>query len=641
MLPGAVTPFWIPPTLAAALEQSVVAPVFCVTVNCGRFEPVWADAAPRYSLVQVDEVIGVEVNGEALALAVSAAAVLATPGTYFQDAPTTGTRTVYIHLADGSDPNDPSNVVETFLSYRFSDGATDAGGYWWEPRLIDLPALSAVIPADFKGVVRYGSGTLTLANEDRFFQSRVNQNWDAGTTEVKMGVAGLDWADYVLLATFSNYTPEIDDKHFVMAVREPKADTDQDGTPDLYDTTEFPGLRPEDVGRAMQRAYGFVQDVNPVCIDQGGIEFQVAGHAIFSFEAVRVYNQTTQLWDNVDFASTDLGGARFTLDSLTWAIGQQVAVDFYGRKNTDGTLMANPADVAADLLTAAGYAVDVTANNVARDYLRMGTIGAAALPNDLRSVACYIDSAENVLQRVEEIAFNCRCYFTSTATGALCFKPWRTYRISTVPTVTDIDVLAPGLKRTVLPGLNGSKASKIIVNFAQRPSLKAFSVVTAESPLSQFTRAKGEPVPKTYESLCWKQRDALFLAQSMLAEEQFDSVAYSLSLKWRPFLWRPGDHLNFVSDVQDLNVLAEILEVRLNLTSRKVDLKLGNLRGFNNATGFWSDDADVCPNGASMVWAQDDQKNYRRKETGTWQNDKNQATDTPVGSEDWATSRFI
>lgn len=637
-VPGAVSPFWYPASLAAALDQSVVAPVFLVTVTCGKFEPVWTSVLGLFwQLTDRDEVQSITCNGVAMNLAASAVDVATTPNSWFWGS----NRVLSIHLTADADPNLPAYIIETLLIYRFTDGATgaDAGGKWWEPRLVDLPALGSRIPVDFKGVVQIGGGTLTMANEDDFFTTRLNQNWDAGTTEVKMGVAGLAYGDYVRLATFSNFVPSLDDQRFTLQVKESKADTEAEYPVTTYGTTEFPNMRPDDVGRAKQLAYGFVQDVNPVCIDQVGIEFQVANHAIQSFEAVRVFNTVTNTWDSVNFGSTDLIDAKFTLDSLTWQPGIQVAVDFYGRNNVDGTLMANPADVAADLLTLAGYTVDTTSNNVARDYLRMGA--TAGVPNDLACVALYIDTPQNILQLVEEVAFNCRCYFTSNSAGQFYFRPWRTYRASTVARVTDIDVLKPGLKRDIQPGINGFKATQILVNFSTRPSVGASSQVVASSPLSQYTRDKGGPASKTYESLCWKQRDALFLAQSLMAEEQFDSLVYSLKLKWRPFTWRPGEHLWFVSDVQSLDVLAEILEVRMNLTARSVDLKLGNLRGFNDATGFWSSDSDVCPNGASMTWAHDSQVNYRRKETGIWHNTKDQAIDASPVRTDWATSRWL
>ena len=211
------------------------------------------------------------------------------------------------------------------------------------------------------------------------------------------------------------------------------------------------------------------------------------------------------------------------------------------------------------------------------------------------------------------------------------------------PGVADnFDLLTPGFKRDVTQSISGQgRASQVSVFYGMKNKAQSKSVYTATLPRSQYTRGKSLPVLKTYESICYKQEDAKYLAESLLAEEAQDPTIGSLKMKWRPFLWRPGDHIHLVSDLAGLDVLAEILEVRLNLTQRSVELKIGNLRGFNEAMGFWVDGSDVCPDGSSLVWAQDGQKEYRRHQSGHWHNIKDQATDTPVGALDWRTSTWI
>jgi hypothetical protein len=107
-------------------------------------------------------------------------------------------------------------------------------------------------------------------------------------------------------------------------------------------------MREEDVGKVKPIAYGQIFDVAPVCVHLGEKRFRVAGHAIQGFFGIRMRSAVTGYWVNTGFGTKDNSIAEFTVPD--WDMKAEMAVDFFGKVNADGTLMDNPADVVRDLL---------------------------------------------------------------------------------------------------------------------------------------------------------------------------------------------------------------------------------------------------------------------------------------------------
>ncbi len=650
MLPGEVIPLNTPASLPAALSNSVASPIFCVVMTCGRFEPFWAQvvpAQPLYYLNQEDEVIDVKVNGVSLDLVADQATCLAQPGSWFWADKiifSSITSKIYIHLNNDTDPNERGQVVETFLRYRFSDGATDAGGYWWEPRLLDLPALKIQNPIDFKGLVQTGGGMLTLLNEDQFFKTRMKQNWDAGTTTIIMGAAGLAWANFVTLAVFTNFQPSSNDKNFMLEVKEPKIKLDKPYPPFIYDIYTYPNIRQGDIGKTLQRAYGEKKSVNPVCIDTTNLQFQLAGHQIKSFDGVRVKDLATEEWVTKNFLTTDVATARFTMDPADWTKDQAIAVDFTGLPRIDETVMDNPAEIISDILQDMGEAVNAADFEAARLWYDAGYIdnnGDTSLRISMARPAIYLDNQSSALTVINTILKNCRAYLTTNPDGSYSMRPFRIYQGKDLEMIYDEDMIG-GLRRVPQISPVTNKISMVTVNYGFRDQEGWHQNVTYEIPANQFTRDQKDAVPYVFDSLLYGDDDAAHLAQALANEYIVDPLQYTTRLKWKPFTWKVGDSVSIVSTIHGLDVLAEIVGMNINIKDRGVDLILGNLRGFDEATGFWVLSTDLCPDGSSLAWLPGDpEQQYRRHNAGHWHNAKDQASNSPLGAEDCAVSRWF
>lgn len=643
-LPGQPASIWTPATLEDALSNSVASPLFCVEVTCGKHEKLWTivSAGPSYSVSQSDKVVNVKVNGIALQEEDSLIDTTANANTWFQDA---SASLLYVHLGGDQNPNTRGITVETFLRYRFSDIAADAGGYYWEPRLADLPSLSRKNPIDFKGLVQITGGKLTLLNEDGFFTDRFSQNWDAGETKILMGSIGLAYANFRTLATFSNYGASVNDKSFMLDVKEAKVKIDKLYPQVVYDVYTYPAIRERDIGRGLQRVYGVHRSVDPVCIDVGSGVFQVAGHQIKSFDGVRVKDPETEEWTEVDFDSTDLDIARFSLDSADWNADLEVAVDFSGMPRLDGSLMDNPSEQLSDFLQELNERVDYDAFEDARLWYDAGHTyhpnGDTTERISVASLAVNMDTPVSALTTINAMLANCRAYLNVNAEGEFAMSPWRTYQGSSLQVIKDEDMIG-GLVRVPQQSTLSNKISRSTVNYGFRKQEGWNENYSYEVPENQFTRDQKDTVAFVFDSLLYVDEHAQYLAQALVNEHNVDPLQYSTRMKWRPFPWNIGDSLRIESDIHGLDVVAEIVGLNIHINTRNVDLILGNLRGNDESMGFWVDSGDLTPSGASLAWDPgDSEQQYRRHESGHWHNEKDQASNSPLTAADCTVSRWF
>ncbi len=651
-LPGAVIDPNPPATLTEALARPTASPIFLAEVTCGRYEPAWVPYGfdATYYVFQGDEVVRVTHNGSNLTQQASRAATQANPGSFYWD---TDGELCYIHLADGSDPSDPANTIETFLLYRFSDAPTDIGGYLWDQRLLGLPGLSTRIPDSFNGTVQVGGGRMDFNNLDHFFDQdfntmgnlivpgRIGQNWDAGKTVLKMGAAGLPWNEFQTLATFFNAAHSYNEKRFSLELKERKTLLDRPFPLRLYTADEFPRIRAQDVGRAQQYAFGNIYGVNPVCVDTEAREFRVADHPIVTFNGCRVRNAETGLWEDVNFLSVDEPNALFTLDSADWSDGQDIVVDFSGWSRDNGKLADNPMEQIRAMVEALGESVDEDAYEEARSWYDLGYRHHDATNRiTIRRTSLYLDTQGNGLESIQKLLQNARAYLLVTAEGLFELKVFRNYQASGLELVQDeLDTLGEGLKREAASTSTGTKVTKASVYYRIRGAEGIRSVYTHEATPQQYKRDLRQPSIVTFESLFADVDSAKYLAECLVNEHRVDQAIYSCTMKWRPFQWRVGQHLHVISERHGLDQVLEILECSINLTKREVGLRLGNLRGFEESSGFWTQESDQTPSGEELDWvaqtlgqAIDPENQYRRHQTGIWHNDNNQAQDPNPGS---------
>ena len=660
----------LPPTTFAQLMASIEAsPRFLLQMTAGinffswHFVTGYAYLHPLGDGTgvfnsSVDRIIAVTVNGTALTPVTSSAAVATTMGSFYWDG--YADQALVISMPDGSNPQAQNVTVEATAVFYFSDGPSDANGILWDNRIVSWPSITRRVTPDFSSITQIGNGSVTLANEDHYFDLRRRYNWDNGAATLYMTASGLPWSQAATLATFMVGSSKLQEGKFTFNLQDPKVLCDTLFPSVLYNQTNYPNLDPSAVGNPVQVAYGVIQGATPVCIDTVNGIYQVAGHPILSIDQVRV-KDASDLWQPVAFsANTSL--AQFTLTS--YSPGASVVVDFSGKTNPNGSLMNNAADIVQDLLTQLGLTTDSAGFSNAHNWYDYGYINGNVLARAVvLAPSVYLDSQGSALTTIEEIMVNCRAYLQTAPTGGLTMTPFRSYSITNIPTINDYNNLTPGV---VIDGSGttstyvqaGTKISQCVVNYGIRSAESRVQSVTWSAPANAYTRGKvasGQPqyVQEVVDSLFNNEADALYLAQAIVLQDRVDQSFWTVQSKWLGWNLLPGGGVHVKSPRLCLDQVLEIIGVTFDLNARRVTLTLGNLRGFEQSAGFWCNDSDLTPNGNSLAWPAggelwdgDGETEYRRHYCGHWHGEDDFAVNTANltgtwSDEDHAVSRWM
>ena len=635
--------------LAEAVADSIMAPVFCMTITSGYRAFAWvqvgSSAKYAYQLgdgtgilnSSVDEIVALYVNGVAYTQVYSPGALAGGSKWMWDVGYAPGDLRVLIEMPGGVDvdPKLGGNVIELLAMYRFSNVPTDAGGYAWKPWITTLPSLQNRVAIDFNSISQIGGGSVVLQNETHFFDKRLRQNWDAGQASLYMGFYGLPWADFQQLATWTPSSAKMDDKNFTLNIQEAKVLLDNLYPSALYDATTYPNIDPTAIGSPIQVAYGTLHSVKAVCIDTLNLIFRVAGHAIYSFDQIRVLDKTTNIWTVVNFLSTNLPDAQFTMDPGIYTSSDSFAVDFTGKCLPNGYPMINPADVAQDLIEQLGFNTDAAGFLAAHNWYDIGYVfGNANNRVVILQQSIFLNTQEQAIDTLEEFMAEVRAYLTADAAGNFTMTPFRNYPVDGLVELNDNNVLLPGFEIDGSGVANfriqaGSKINQVQVNFDIKGVESIQQTLTVTSPQNLYTRNLGENVPSVIDSLFTQESDAAALANALLNEYRVDPYVYTCKVKWLAFTLLPGNHVHVVDARHGIDVVCEIIQVQIDLATKEkaVTLTLLNLRGFEQSTGFWVNDTDTTPAGASLAWpangelsdvAVPPETEYRRHQAGHW-----------------------
>jgi len=614
-----------PKTLAQVLDGGRVKPFYLATVSVAKFLPLWIlDTGSTWRIGEADNVTDVKVKGVSLTSQNSVALVNSNPGSWFWDGVT-----LYIQLSDSTDPNTEINVVNAFLTFYFSQDSIDINGRFWEGRIQSLPGTSVRIEENFGGLSQVSGGTIKLINNDGFFDLRFGYQWDAGETILQMGAEGIPFSEFKTLGTFINTGKDKTDKEFSIKIKEIKS-RGGDVIPNTFYTREnFPLMNEEDVGRPIQLAYGDILAGRPVVIDRQNRTFKVAGHAIKSYQGVKVL--TDQTWNTVSFATTDILNGEFTLNAVDWDGDQEVSVDFEGRLLPNGELMTNASDMVKDLLEQVGETrIDAASFSAAKIQLEAGFIFQNFNRKlDTRIPSIYLSEETKVLDVIKKINIVCGGFLKTSSIGEYSWNVFSAQRGGSLPVFTDIEIEDFSVQVSDI-----REISKLTVTYGNRLQEERRQAVTLERSKNQFNRDEDGPVVQTVNLNTNDTETAKQIGQRMLTLAEHQSISYSFTVKWGAFLLDAGDQIHLIYDRQGIDEILEIIEWKPIIGSKsEVKLKVGNLRGFDNKSGFWSLSTETTPTGASLDWSSSE-RNYKRQNAGHWHNANGFATNSPTDAKD-------
>ena len=574
-----------------------------------------------YEYPTTESISAVKIDGVSATQRSSASGVESNPGSFYNDS---ANSLLYVSASTGSVFG---KSVVAVASLKYATDSKVFNGDYYDPRISSVPKLSMRIEKEFGGVGQISAGSLDLLNLDGEFDSRANYLWDNSDSKVTLKLGYDERVDEMIYASYSDFgvwaveSWKTGDTKFSLNLKESKTRLDTDIPFEAFDTTTYSGMDEDDVGEPIPRAYGKIYGARPILINSGTKTFKVANHAIKSLDDIRL--KISDVWTTSTFTTTDLDNGEFTCSA--WADGYEVAVDFKGRKNADGDLMDNAAQIVEDLLTYAGVPsadLDSTAFNgvEGKAYKRLNYgVDNFGIQKTVRGISLYLDELTPLVDVIGQINEIVGSYLFVNASGKYyygVFEPTRGNGLSSYDSTDTLDFIPEVDSESIV--------SKIFTKYAHRRNDDWWQLATVERTANQYDHnvAKETIVTSELPELSLTA-DAQYWAQRKLVSDGLPLVTYQVTLPAKGLSTLPGDQIRVENARRSFNQVLEVLEVDIDLSKGMAKLLCGNLRNWGQDNGFWSADAPTLEDGVtaaspwSAAWT-DDQKTWAKQNIGYW-----------------------
>lgn len=333
-----------------------------------------------------------------------------------------------------------------------------------------------------------------------------------------------------------------------------------------------------------------------------------------------------EAWDNINFASRNLTNGTFTLGD-DWTIGQEISVDLKG-KTSGGALIENSIDIIKDILTSVGATNQNTSSfTEAASRLLIGTT-ITGRSRYTRSVGIVLSEPREVLEIINEILEQIGAFLYSDELGQYTIGLFEPQPGEALQTIDDLHIT----------GFSDRAETKDIVSsvnsrFARRERDNWSQNLISSTVATQYANDQAEPVVKEMDLLFATERDAEDYNARTRVHLGSALRLWDIRTPWIHWLRAPGEQVRLLSDRFDIDEIAEVIERRVDVGAKTVNLKLGNLRAWSDAPGFWVSDAATLPTrfatltgygAGSLVWnaAWDSEiKKWARQNVGYWTDD--------------------
>lgn len=349
----------------------------------------------------------------------SLASVQANMQSFFYDYDTSK---VYINCAGSDDP--AIFTVVLGLTLALSNKAININESYYEPRVKGIPVLSKTKDPLFYGIIKHDGGSIEYDNHDGFFDA-ITQDYIFGRPVVIR--YGGNYHD--LIMPFDNYR-----KMFTGHV-ENSLTTHEMFTVDIvhnikrfaktipvrkYNTTDFPDLNDDDIGKPRPISYGTIYHAEVVCTNKDGSAPWIFEVADTTEHASGILSVTTAYKAGVSIAidSQSVAGGTFNIADANYTPtgadrGAKWTADFEGYQE-GGAMIENACDIIKDI--ASVYA-SITYNSTNYDDTEWD-----AEDDDALDCGLYINNEINIEDAIEQLSASTFGSFIEKDDGRFTFR---------------------------------------------------------------------------------------------------------------------------------------------------------------------------------------------------------------------------
>ncbi len=530
----------------------------------------------------------VEQNETSLTSRASLVALDAAASGYFHDS---ANSLIYVKTTTGSAPDTFAAVLALFTVFFATKPVDFVGGNLYEPRLTDpVPVVEMSTEDPLYGIKVYASGDLALSNADKLFDKLGRKwLWKNRAATIKFGGGSLAYSDYETIAVMRIDDAAPNDDIFTLTLQQMATVLEKTLPLNTITLASYPNAGQGVAGTYKPLLWGAKTGIPGVLVDStsGAQVYLVADPAVqvlTAVSAVRATKKDTGVVTTLTLTThytVSLAGCTVTVTSVVYNDGEyDISIDAAGETDGAGSYLSSGGEIAKDLLLALG---EVAANIDSTSFSDADTDNDALLGLWVREPK----RADEYLRLIERSVFG-SVYVGRD--GLWRMEIWDpTYDTSTIPTLVDQDFATWEVDDKLELVLYGAR-----VKYDQNPSTAAWQetettnetvryayktteMATVETCLLDSSAAA--TVAQRYRLLAGSPRMHVQTQErglSHMTAQPFDKVLVTRARA-------PSEDGTYSGYVM------EVLEVRKTLVPPKVDLLLGNLRGFGARVGRWAD----------------------------------------------------
>lgn len=181
------------------------------------------------------------------------------------------TLTIYYHFADFGIPW--GKIVRIGVICGFADKVgTVNGAYYddiyYDPRVVNIPAMRKAIDPLFWGILQYTGGSATLINSDGFFETFIERELIGQPARLYWGFDGLAFSEFrkVFSGIIEDYSFSRDT--FTLNIIDDRKFLSRSIPIRKFDKSEYPDISDDNAGTVKPLAWGVIRGAPLVCLDE-------------------------------------------------------------------------------------------------------------------------------------------------------------------------------------------------------------------------------------------------------------------------------------------------------------------------------------------------------------------------------------
>ncbi|MHA1809376.1 MAG: hypothetical protein ACTSYH_03585 [Candidatus Heimdallarchaeaceae archaeon] len=397
----------------------------------------------------------------------------------------------------------------------------------------------------------------------------------------------------------------------------------------VFSFDDYTNADPDIIGEPIPIIFGAVKGAKAFLIDSTTGTFKVAGHSLLSFTSYYDSNRESFSPDSVDLDNGEFVYADY--DENTSYYADVVAV------------YDNPIDVIETLLTDTTRGVGLSSSLLGSGFDESSDSGSAGQggvrsyyirginTNTLAEVsefpiALYLDTSKSVFDWIQEVLVASFAIMYIDRSGLYQIRAWKPSVGENVLEITKNNI--PVDKQVEVQIDTGDPVTKAIVEYDKVHGLNSVQIEShSDDELRQLRGLTAHAVLQKFVPLS-DSISALYWAQRTVAMRGVPRITYSLTVTQEFSELEPGDTVRLNYSPLNINEICEVLEVTIYPGTMMVDLRLSDVRGFKDGSGYWVEDSPSFPNnlGGGTITDYDDantdaKRQWIRENIGIWTED--------------------